>query len=286
MNKKICNKVIENRAQFVPTLFTERQVGLLEKYLLQKRLSPAEKTYLYTAIRRKIEALSLISRGFYQYGQGMIPERARLAKKILEELGQEKAFISGSFLFSPKYKDIDIYVISERRKEYHDKLNHFIHLTYKDLEKPLFQSAAGYCISTFEIQAQKPIYRRMKFNDLVLNYETAVVEILDKEDEKTIRDIVFEYNLHLKKILLNSFELHAETSRIRKSKDKIELLNSMVKELLLKGYSRRYIYDVLVSFVKQLESDINEFRANENLIIYRGLFDEVKNECRRAESKA
>ncbi len=283
MNKNLCKMVVENKERVVPFLFTERQIDIMKRWINGKHMNNPEKTYLYSSIRKKIEALSFLRTEFYQHGSDMIPKRVNEAKDILKEIGESRAFISGSFLFSKKYNDIDIYIISKRRRQYHKENRHFIHITEKDLEKPILQSAARYCVSTFEININKPLIKRMKFNDLVVNYETAIVEMLDKEEEKTTREVVFEYYLQLKKTVLNSHDLYTKTVDINNSKNKMEIINGMIKELLLKNYSRRYVYDELVGFVRRLKEDIKEFKANENLIIYKNLFEKIKDECRRAE---
>ncbi|MDP7141199.1 MAG: hypothetical protein QGH19_03300 [Candidatus Woesearchaeota archaeon] len=281
MNNKICKKLLKNKEKFVPYLFTDKQIKVISKHINNKPMTNTEKVYLYSSIKRKIDALSLLKEEFYFYGTNMIQERLKKAKELLKEIN-DKAFISGSFLFSKNYNDIDLYIISNRRKQYHKGKMHFIYITEEDLKKPIFQSAAKYCVSNFEITMDKPIRKRMKFNDLIVNYETTIVELLDKEDEKTIREVLFEYYIQLKNTILSSYEIYTKTINIINTSKSINILNNMVKELLLKNYSKRYIYDELSNFVKRLDGDIKEFKANENLKIYRTLFNEVKNECRRA----
>ena len=281
MNNKICKKLLKNKEKFVPYLFTDKQIKVISKHINNKPMTNTEKVYLYSSIKRKIDALSLLKEEFYFYGTNMIQERLKKAKELLKEIN-DKAFISGSFLFSKNYNDIDLYIISNRRKQYHKGKMHFIYITEEDLKKPIFQSAAKYCVSNFEITMDKPIRKRMKFNDLIVNYETTIVELLDKEDEKTIREVLFEYYIQLKNTILSSYEVYTKTINIINTSKSINILNNMVKELLLKNYSKRYIYDELSNFVKRLDGDIKEFKANENLKIYRTLFNEVKNECRRA----
>jgi len=281
MNNKICKKLLKNKEKFVPYLFTDKQIKVISKHINNKPMTNTEKVYLYSSIKRKIDALSLLKEEFYFYGTNMIQERLKKAKELLKEIN-DKAFISGSFLFSKNYNDIDLYIISNRRKQYHKGKMHFIYIAEEDLKKPIFQSAAKYCVSNFEITMDKPIRKRMKFNDLIVNYETTIVELLDKEDEKTIREVLFEYYIQLKNTILSSYEIYTKTINIINTSKSINILNNMVKELLLKNYSKRYIYDELSNFVKRLDGDIKEFKANENLKIYRTLFNEVKNECRRA----
>src|SRR3989338_3796070 len=118
MDKKMCKLIIERKAQLVPTIFTKTQITLLEAYLTEKPLTSSQKSYLYSTIKKKIDALASLQQESYITGQNMIPERVEQAKQILKELGYPKAFISGSFLFKEKYNDIDVFVISSKRKAY------------------------------------------------------------------------------------------------------------------------------------------------------------------------
>ena len=148
MQENILKTIIENKARFIPILFTEKKVSLIEKHLQnmktekneeKQNLTPTEKTILYSTIKKKVYALMLLKEEFYIKGQDMIPERVNKAKQILVELkkekGADKAFISCTFLFAKEYNDIDIYIISTKRKQFHkkeenfDKELHFIHIT-------------------------------------------------------------------------------------------------------------------------------------------------------------
>jgi hypothetical protein len=60
----------------------------------------------------------------------------------------------------------------------------------------------------------------------------------------------------------------------------------MVKEILLHAYSNRYTYLELIKFLSRLRKDIASMTTNDNLIIYRDMLTEAKDECRRAESRA
>lgn len=67
-------------------------------------------------------------------------------------------------------------------------------------------------------------------------------------------------------------------------KKKVDIINKMVKSLLLKLYSKRYMYQELLSFIKQLRKNVERYKRNENILIYIDLLTEVKNECRRAQT--
>src|SRR3989338_11316277 len=102
MNEYLLKIAIENREKLIPVLFTRKQMALIEKYLNRQSMAKSEKAYLYSAIKKKADALSVFWREFYINGHGMIPEREEEAKEILKGMNI-RAYISGSFLFSEKY---------------------------------------------------------------------------------------------------------------------------------------------------------------------------------------
>lgn len=291
MNLEICKTLVQQQTQFVPSLFTRRQVQLIEKYLRRQPLTPTEKTYFYSKIKQKIAALSSLKEEYYVQGSNMIPQRVEQAKKILKELSYENAFISGSFLYKKEYNDIDIYVISTKRKQYHQPSNeddikekHFIFITPNDLKKPIFNSVAKYSIANFPLVTPLPLIKRPTYNDLVVTYEMAINEILENEDQKTVRELLFYSELLIHNNLLDAYSLSCKFEEVKKMpiSKKIELINDLVKELFLKKYSLQYIYQALLKFIKDLEKTRIEYPLHDNLPIYIKLFGEIKNECRRA----
>jgi len=286
MEINTCKKIIENKQRLIPSLFTLKQINILEKYLNKAGLTNTERTYLYSRIKKKVDALMIMNEQYFISGDSMIKGRIKKAMDILKELNPEKAFISGSFLYSKKFNDIDIYIISNRRKQYHKGNRHLIFITEDDLNKSIFISASKYSVSNFFIDPKKTPIKRPSFNDLIVTYEIAINEILDNDDQKTIRDIIFEYYVQIEGVVLDSFFLYKKTNEIiqLKKEEKIEIINNMTKKMLIKIYSHKYLYNELTRFLKHLKNDIASLKINDNLIIYHNLLGEVKDECRKAET--
>jgi hypothetical protein len=312
MEEKILKNIIENREKFIPHLFTAKQVELMQKYLYKREMTPTEKTYLYSTIKKKIDALMLLKEEFHIKGSDMIPERVAKAKEILTKINKEKAFISGTFLFAQDYNDIDIYVISNKRKQFHqpvemlngtagnkevedreiehqEKELHFIYITEDDLKKPIFNSASQYCVANFLVETPMPIIKRPTYNDLVMTYEGAINEMLNhendvSEEQKEVRALIFYHNLLIKNTVFDSFTLYKKFNEVigLSIERKIEIVNTMAKEMLLKKYSLKYLHNALLKFIKQLEELRMEFPKHNNLPIYIKLFTEVKDGCRTA----
>ena len=48
----------------------------------------------------------------------ILKERIDEAQKILDEIPAKSVFITGSFLFSEKYRDIDVFIITRSKKDF------------------------------------------------------------------------------------------------------------------------------------------------------------------------
>lgn len=304
MEEKILKTIVENKARFTPHLFTERQVELMQRYLNRQEMTSSEKTYLYSTIKKKVDALMLLKEEFHIKGSDMIPERVAKAKEILTKINKEKAFISGTFLFAQDYNDIDIYVISNKRKQFHqpvemqegtagnqEKELHFIYITEEDLKKPIFNSASQYCVANFFVETPLANIEKPDFSELVMTYEIAVTEIMncevDKdEDQKTSRELIFEYNLQINHIVLDSYNLNKRFNEIisLKMNDKIKFMNMMVRELLIKLYSPSYLYNELTRFLKKLKEDVASISLHDHILIFIEVLGGVKDASRRAKS--
>lgn len=282
MNKKTCKKIIDNKNLFVPSIFTLRQFNVLKKYYLNKNLTKTEKTYLYTSIKKKIKALELFNEEYYINGKNMLPERIEKSKEILNNI-KENAFISGSFLFKKNYNDIDIFIISKKRKQFSKGKFHYNFITEKDLDKPMIASAALYCISNFEMPIIKVERKRYGMENTLMAYQIALSEHIEKEGFKTLKNLIMEYNIVVKNKILDSYELHKKYQNISKSSDFIEKINQITKELLFFSYSNRYLYDEIVKFSKKFPQLIKEYKSNKNLIVTKRLLDEIKRECRKVQ---
>ena len=187
MNENILKIVLEHEKDFEPLIFTKNQLKVMKKRKEGRQLSNAEKKALYTSIKKKMEALSILKEGegrkLYITGhENIIESRLEEAEKLVREYGVKygKAFIAGSFLFSKNYNDIDIFIIKEKGyKEKWEGHHHLVFVSEKRLEKPIFQSAAKISISTFPIPS-KLTKKKPKLSEVMSTYHEAVIECINK----------------------------------------------------------------------------------------------------------
>ena len=177
-------------------------------------------------------------------------------------------------------------MIARKRRQFKAGNKHYVIITEKDLQNPLFYSPFLYSVANFSTEI-KQFIKRIDYSEILLVYENAVNEILDNDDQKDARRLIFYYNHQVKNKVLDSRELYLEFKKFLSSdqNERIRMVNLMVKEILKKNFSKDYLYNELSSFVKRLRRNIAEHKKNENLIIYRDLLNEVKNECRRTKAE-
>ncbi len=284
MDIEICKKILEHRQQLVPALFTLRQVSLIQKYTSHQKLTASERTYFYSDIRRKMEALHAFREEYYITGVDMISKRVDEAKNTLKKLKYERAFISGSFLYKKEYNDIDIFIMSTRRKSYRKGNRHFTFITESDLHKPLFSSAARYSVATFPAVVNA-VSKRQKLDAILFTYQWIINQILEKEDQKELRDLIFQYFLYVRNEILDARSLDLQVQEIKNlpQEQKIDRVNALTKELILKIYSFKYVYSVLLEFTKSIKKMGEEYKTA-NIPIFLHFAKEVQHECRRSQA--
>lgn len=304
MDNKILKSIITRKELFVPLIFTEKQFEVLKKYNQQKKLSNAEKKALYTSITKKIKALNSLyaeqkDKEYYINGiTEILPERINEAKSIFDKYSKvyEKVFVSGSFLFSKEYKDIDVFIIQKRGyKEEFDENKHLIFLTEKKLTQPIFQSASLISVSNFIIK-RKLVKKEPSLAELMGTYHEAVIEIMRRmmmrknmqskkqekeEKQEAIRQLIFDYYLLQKNKLLNGKELKNIASNIR-----LENLDLFIKELCRRLFSEKYLYVEIHTYIKTLEESIKNIKPNKHLIRFKNTYEEMIYGKQRSKAEA
>ena len=279
MNQKLLRIVLDHEKEFVPLIFTKKQINVLRKKSEGKNLSNAEKKSLYTSIKKKMENLEIIRNSeketkLYITGfEQILDVRVNQAEKILSEYKSKygKVFIAGSFLFSKNYNDIDIFIIKEKGyKEKWEGKRHLIFISEKRLLNPIFQSAAKISISTFPIPS-KLTKKKPKLSEVMGTYHEAVIECINKEKKPEMtRQLIFDYYLFCRNEIPDSKKLQELVKN-----SSMELIDTCIKELCLKLFSKSYLYVGIHWYIQTLEEDIKSTKRNKNLVQYKKTYEEL-----------
>lgn len=277
MLKKVINKIIGNK-QLFNCIFTKKQFIIINKKRELKELSNSESKQWYSSIKPKLIAIDSIknSNSIFITCENIISGRVDKATVILEKIEGE-AFISGSFLYSKEYNDIDVFIISKRKKEERKKEGiHYNFITKKMLKNPIIQSATRSSISNFLIPNEYENLKSSIFDYMNLFQETSLLIMKEKEDDKDVRDIMFHY-ITLKNNEIPSGEfLHQKISFFMKfsKEEKLKELKNMIK-FMLKSYKKNYLRKEIYSYNKILKEDISNFQKNDHLKYYLETYKET-----------
>ena len=289
MDKNILENILQKREQFVPLIFTEKQFDVLYRYSSGIRLSSADRKALYTSIKKKMEALEALYREqnkgeYYIYGSPeILPSRLEEAKRLIDRYSVKygKVFVSGSFLFSKQFGDIDVFII--RKKGYKEVVENNIHMVFlseKKLLNPVFQSISLISVSNFIIP-QEIKKKRLSLPELMSTYHESIIEIMRKEKKpEAVRNLIFYHNLFCKGKLIDPKELKENSEKI-----KISEINLMIKDLCKTLFSKSYLYVEIHEYIKTLRESINNIKPNEHLIRFKNTYEELIYGRQRSETE-
>ena len=83
------------------------------------------------------------------HNEKMLKRRIKEAEIILNEIPAKYCFITGSFVYKEKYKDIDIFIISRTKKQikFKDKKINFTMVDFNEIYSLFYHSASKNCIA-------------------------------------------------------------------------------------------------------------------------------------------
>lgn len=189
--------------------------------------------------------------------ENIIPERIQKANKILEKLPYRYCFITGSFLFKEKYKDIDIFAITRSKKE--PKLSgriKFTKIDFNELHSLFYYSVSKMCVSK-EILPKKELRVTVADYWSIIN-ETIPTLLNEKESfHKTIRSLVLYTEYLRENKILDSFELTNLISSFRDYGDVFDYIKReapfAIKKRVKDRYIKKYFYSQAGFHKKNLE---------------------------------
>lgn len=171
----------------------------------------------------------------------IIEKRITEAEEILNNLPYKYCFISGSFLYKEKYKDIDVFIITRSRKKV--KVNKKINITkidFNDLHSLFYHSISKSCIA-------KNILPKKDLKVTIADYwgivNEAVPGILNEKRkfQKEIRFLLLYTEYFKNKDILSTFELTRRINSFKNYKEVMDYIKKEVPELVIKPVHKSYI---------------------------------------------
>ncbi len=193
----------------------------------------------------------------------IIEKRVAEAEEILGSLPYKHCFISGSFLYKEKYKDIDIFIITRSKKKI--KVNKIINITkidFNDLYSLFYHSISKSCIA-------KNILPKRDLKVTIADYwgiiNEAVPSILNEKRkfQKEIRYLLLYTEYFKNKDILSTFELTRKINSFKNYKKVMDYIKREVPKFIIKpvhkNYIKRYFYSQ-AGFYKDMIKEYSSVR--------------------------
>lgn len=194
----------------------------------------------------------------------VIREREKKIEDMFSSIPYRYCFITGSFIFKKKYKDIDVFVITRSKKkvELKDKKIKIQTIDFNDTHSLFYHSIAKCCVAK-NILPTKEV--RATIADYWSIINEAIPTILNEKRnyKKYIRDVVLYTEYFKAGIILSSEELN---DRINKFKDFMEVMDYIKKEVpaiirkkARSSYIKRFFYTESGGYKDLLRYDSHRF---------------------------
>jgi hypothetical protein len=268
-------------------LFTPIQQRVLRKKITGQSLNPNEKVYYYGYIKPRISAMKEmlgISDVFIVGKEQMIPERISEGIAILNNLKQlhksKRIMICGSFLFSKKYNDIDVFIFSKYRKD--DIKKKKLHISYfppEAFEKIGFASAAKISVANFAYPF--PSTFSFKDEDYLISFEILINDI--QQGYYDPRIFLLDAEWLSSKTILDGKALHLMKDILKKRNPYEILTNKLINSITL-GLGGKSI-QLLKKRDKEYEDLTKEYPNSKTFVdIYKKAIEFVER-CARKDNK-
>ncbi|MFH1439608.1 MAG: hypothetical protein ABIG89_03515 [Candidatus Woesearchaeota archaeon] len=194
------------------------------------------------------------------HNEKIINERVEQTEELLNQIPAKHCFISGSFLYKNKYKDIDIFVITRSEKKIgelkFDNKNIKINIIdFNDLYSLFYHSASKSCLSK-GILPIKPLKATLSDYWHVIN--EAVPTIMNQKNKyhKDIRSLILYTEYFKNQQVLDSFQLNQKIIQFKNYKQLLEYIKEIslfIAKNKKKSYLKRFFY-TQAGFYKDMQS--------------------------------
>lgn len=264
--------------EIVPTLFTNHQFELIEKRFMNKNMSDSEKNEFSRTISKKMKAINQIfhknSKDIFIYGEEkIIPQRLLNAKEYIKKFSRKfkgkHVFISGSYLHSNKYNDIDVFVVEKYNKD--DQFVDGFHINYLDAEvynSLFFASIQKLCVSNKQVLPSK-IKEKADINTFISLYQELFND-LDrgfKGVNKTIREFLLQSAFISNNPILDSLELKKQIDAILKIHQSKELIKKIFVKSVLLGINKKKLVNSMKQIIASYYSIMKEYQQHKKYYI-------------------
>lgn len=262
----------EIKEDIVPIIFTKHQFNLIKKRFSNKKMTASEKNEFSRTISKKMMAINKILKketGVFVYGKEKIkPNRLKHAQKYLKKFSKKfknkHVIITGSFLYSQKYNDIDIFVVSKYEKEdYNINKFHINYLTKESYNSLFFKSITKLCISNKKIM-QYPLKEKINLDTFTSLYQELFNDLNKKKriTKPTLREFLLQASFISNAPVPSSLDLKYKADRILRLKNHKEIIKNIFINTVLIGVKKNKAITAMKRLVSLYEDLMKEYKQH------------------------
>ena len=174
--------------------------------------------------------------------QKYLPERLKEAEQILNKISAKYCFITGSFLYKKKYRDIDVFILSRSKKSFTfaQKNIKITILDFNQLYSLFYHSVSKACVAT-NILPQKDLKVAIADYWEIINESIPSLLNQRKSFSKNIRSLVLYTEYFKNGKVLDSIELSERSGSFSSIEAVLKYIQKESPQAIQKNASFKYI---------------------------------------------
>ncbi len=181
------------------------------------------------------------------HNKKILNEHLKEAEDLLTQIPAKYCFITGSFLYKEKYKDIDIFVVTRTKKEIISQ-NSRVKITtldFNDLYSLFYHSVSKSCIAKNILPTKR---LRVTLSDYWQVINEAIPTLLNEKDKfhKNVRFLVLYTEYFKTGEVLDTFQLYEKINSFKDYKEVMEYIKrelpTIINNHAKPSYVKRFFY--------------------------------------------
>ncbi len=209
------------------------------------------------------------------HNKTMLQERLKQAEAILQAIPARHCFITGSFLYKEKYKDIDVFVVSRTKKELKitDKKVKITVLDFNDLYSLFYHSISKSCVAK-NFLPTKPL--KVTLSDYWSVINESVPTLLNQKNKfnKPVRFLILYTEYFKTGEVLDTVQLNEKVNSFQNYDTVMEYIKQELPTIMSRhaspSYIRRFFYTQAAVYKDLLHYDAQRFLYDLAHLVTRG----------------
>ncbi len=209
------------------------------------------------------------------HNEKLLNERIKEAEGLLNQIPAKYCFITGSFLYKEKYKDIDVFIVSRSKKEItlKNKKVKITFIDFNDLYSLFYHSISKSCV-TKNFLPHKLLKATLSDYWHVVN--EAIPTLLNEKDtfHKNVRFLILYTEYFKSGEILDTFQLNEKINSFQNYNEVMGYIKQELPIIINKhakpSYAKRFFYTQAGYYKKLLEYKAQSFLYELTHAVVRG----------------